>query len=203
LLEIGCADGLFLAMAKDYVTLGIEPNAKMMQGNRFAQDIRQGFFPEVLAGAELRFDVIALHCVLEHVPDVDAMIESLKRHLAPGGSLLINVPVASGPMFQLARALYALGIHYPFDRLWQKDFVSPHLHYFARANLARLFANHGLRLVDETPLALFSLGGIYRRLGLDPSIRRVQRLATLAALYAYYPVSRLIPDARAFVFAVH
>lgn len=201
LLEIGCADGLFLAMARDYVALGIEPNARMMQGNPFAQEIRCGFFPEALGAAELRFDVIALHCVFEHVPDVDAMIESLKLHLAPGGSILINVPVSSGLLFRLARALRALGIEYPFDRLWQKGFVSPHLHYFARPSLTRLFASHGLRLVDETPLAFFSLGGIYRRLGLDPSIRLGQRVATLAGLYAYYPLARLLPDARAFVFA--
>ena len=202
LLEIGCADGLFLAMASDYVGLGIEPNARMMQGNPLAQRIRSGFFPEALPDPDQRFDVIALHCVLEHVPDVDALIASLKGHLAPGGSILINVPVSSGLLFRLAHALHALRIEYPFDRLWQQGFVSPHLHYFARGNLARLFARHGLELVDEMPLAFFSLGGIYRRLGLDPGIRLAQRVATLVALYGYYPLARLLPDARAFVFAV-
>ena len=202
LLEIGCADGLFLAMASDYVALGIEPNPRMLNGNPFGQEIRIGFFPDALAGVELRFDVIALHCVFEHVPDVEALIESLKRHLAPGGTILINVPVSSGLLFQAARLLRVLGIEYPFDRLWQKGFVSPHLHYFARGNLARLFAKHGVGLLDETPLGFFSLGGIYRRLDLDPGIRFAQRMATLIALYACYPISRLLPDARAFLFAV-
>ena len=104
-------------------------------------------------------------------------------------------------MFKMSRALYELRVKYPFDRIWQKGFVSPHLHYFAKQNLARLFDNHGLALVGETQLALFSLGGIYQRLSLDPNIRFAQRIAALGSLYAYYPVSRLAPDARAFVFA--
>ncbi|HEY5949281.1 MAG TPA: class I SAM-dependent methyltransferase [Kofleriaceae bacterium] len=203
LLEIGCADGLFLEMARDrgYETLGIEPNAKMMSGNRFGQNIRSGFFPQVLAGDDTRFDIIALNCVFEHVPDVDAMIEDFKRYLAPNGSVMINVPVSSGAMFKVAHVLFRARLKYPFDRLWQKSFVSPHLHYFASKNLAPLFARHGLELVDERGLAMFSLGGIYRRLSLDPNIRFTQRISALGFMYAYYPISRLVPDARAFVFA--
>lgn len=203
LVELGCADGLFLKMATErgYTVLGIEPNTKMMNGNPFAQPIRQGFFPDVLDAGD-RFDIIALNCVFEHVPDVDALIEAFKRHLAPGGSVMVNVPVSSGFMFKLSRALYSARVRYPFDRIWQKGFVSPHLHYFAKDNLARLFERHGMRLVGDTKLALFSLGGIYKRLSLDPNIRFAQRLAALGSLYAYYPVSRLIPDARAFVFAI-
>jgi len=204
LLELGCADGLFLQMAETdngYTTLGIEPNTKMMGGNQLGREILQGFFPDVLAGRADRFDIIALNCVLEHVPDVDGMIESFKRYLAPGGSVMINVPVSSGLTFKLSRALYRMRVAYPFDRLWQKGFVSPHLHYFEKDNLARLFGKHGLSLVADTKLALFSLGGIYRRLALDPNIRFVQRISALGSLYAYYPVSRLIPDARAFVFS--
>ena len=202
LLELGCADGLFLAMAKErgYDAVGIEPNTKMMNGNPHGMHITKGFFPDVLTGDE-RFDIIALNCVFEHVPDVDGLIEAFKRHLAPGGSVMINVPVSSGFMFKMSRALYGLRMRYPFDRLWQKGFVSPHLHYFEKGNLAKLFAKHGLSLVGETKLSLFSLGGIYRRLNLDPNIRFVQRIAALGSLYAYYPVSRLAPDARAFVFA--
>jgi SAM-dependent methyltransferase len=203
MLELGCADGLFLAMAESengYTTLGIEPNTKMM-GASPRGEILHGFFPGVLGDRVDRFDIIALNCVLEHVPDIDAMIDSFKRYLAPGGSVMINVPVSSGLMFKLSRALYRMRVAYPFDRLWQKGFVSPHLHYFEKNNLALLFANHGFELVADTKLALFSLGGIYRRLALDPNIRFVQRISALGSLYAYYPVSRLIPDARAFVFS--
>jgi SAM-dependent methyltransferase len=202
LLELGCADGLFLAMAQDrgYDAAGIEPNAKMEAGNPHHQDIRRGFFPDVLAPDE-RFDIIALNCVFEHVPQAGAMLDAFALHLDPDGSVMLNVPVSSGLMFKVARGMYRVGMRYPFDRIWQKGFVSPHVHYFAKDNLARLLAQHGFALIGETDLALFSLGGINRRLALDPNIRAAQRLTTLAALYLYYPVSRILPDARAFVFA--
>jgi SAM-dependent methyltransferase len=203
LLEIGCADGLFLEMAKQrgYDTLGIEPNEKMAAGNPHKQNVRRGFFPDVMSASDGKFDIIALNCVFEHVPDVAALIDAFKRYLTDDGSIMINVPVSSGAMFKLSHALYRANVKYPFDRLWQKGFVSPHLHYFAKDNLARLFGKHGLALVDDAKLAMFSLGGIYRRLSLDPNIRFAQRMAALGSLYAYYPVSRIAPDARAFVFA--
>lgn len=203
LLEIGCADGLFLAMAKErngYIAVGIEPNAKMMGGNKHGEDIRRGFFPDAMRPDEAPYDIIALNCVFEHVPDVEAMIEAFKRHLAPGGSVMINVPLSSGLMFKMSRVAYKLNVRYPFDRIWQKGFVSPHLHYFEKSTLARLFAKHGFSLAGDTKLAMFSLGGVYKRLSLDPNIRFAQRLAALGSLYAYYPVSRLAPDAGAFVF---
>jgi SAM-dependent methyltransferase len=203
LLELGCADGLFLELAREhngFEVLGIEPNTKMMAGNKHGHEIRRGFFPEVLAGSATRFDVIALNCVFEHVPDVAVMLEAFKAYLVPGGSVMLNVPVSSGFMFRAAHALFRLGVRYPFDRLWQQGFVSPHLHYFAAGNLARLLDRHGFALVAETPLSLFSLGGIYQRLSLDPNIRFVQRWTALGGLYAYYPLQKLAPDARAFVF---
>jgi SAM-dependent methyltransferase len=204
LLELGCADGLFLELAREhngYRPLGIEPNTKMMAGNRHGHEIRQGFFPEVLAGDDRKFDIIALNCVFEHVPDVDAMLEAFAARLAPGGSVMLNVPVSSGFMFRASHALFRVGMRYPFDRIWQKGFVSPHLHYFASGNLSRLAQRHGFELVAETPLSMFSLGGIYQRLSLDPNIRFVQRWTALGGLYAYYPLSKLAPDARAFVFS--
>lgn len=205
LLEIGCADGLFLKLARDrngYEVLGIEPNTKMMGGNPHRENVRQGFFPDVLGDDETRYDIIALNCVFEHVPALDAMIESFKRYLKPGGSVMLNVPVSSGFMFKVSRTLFRLGFAYPFDRIWQKGFVSPHVHYFAGGNLARLFEKHAMTLVAEKPLVMFSLGGLYKRLSLDPNIRMFQRAYSLGFLYAYYPVSKVAPDARAFVFSV-
>ncbi len=203
LCEVGCADGLFLQMARDrgYTGIGIEPNTKMMAGNQHGMEIRRGFFPDVLQPGDGPFDIIALNCVFEHVPDVEALIEAFKKHLAPGGSVMINVPVSSGLMFKLSRAMYKARVRYPFDRIWQKGFVSPHLHYFEKSTLTRLFQKHGMSLVGEAKLALFSLGGVYKRLSLDPNIRFAQRIAALGSLYAYYPISKLMPDAGAFLFA--
>jgi len=102
--------------------------------------------------------VIALNCVFEHVPDVDAMLDSFVAYLAPGGSVMLNVPVASGFMFKASRALYRVRVRYPFDRIWQKGFVSPHLHYFSATNLARLAD----KLYFGGPVALESVSFLVR-----------------------------------------
>jgi SAM-dependent methyltransferase len=189
LLEIGCADGLFLDMAHDrsgYEAIGIEPNAKMIAGNPRGRDIHVGFFPDVLAGSELVFDIIALNCVFEHVPDLEGMIASFKRYLAPGGSVMLNVPVSSGFMFKLSRALYAVGVRYPFDRIWQKGFVSPHLHFFSTDNISRLLARNGLQLVASAPLAVQP--GWYPR----PAEHRSEHPRGAAVVGARLPL-RLLP----------
>jgi SAM-dependent methyltransferase len=202
LLEIGCADGLFLKLAAErgFTGFGIEPNVKMIAANIHQQDIRQGFFPDVIEGSRERFDVIALNCVLEHIPSLDTFLGHMRRFLKPGGTIAINVPVASGLLFKLSRQLYRVGIKYPWERMWQTGFVSPHLSFFTTKGISSLFKKNGLRLIKEHDLLLFSLGGIFARLSLDPSIRFVQRTLIGTLLYLYYPISRTFPDSKVFFF---
>jgi SAM-dependent methyltransferase len=201
LLEIGCADGLFLKLAKDrngYECVGIEPNTKMIAGNVHRQDIRLGFFPQAIELEHEDYDMIVLNCVLEHIDNLPAMILDFKSFLASGGTIAINVPVATGLVFRLSRFLGRMGITYPFKRIWQEGFVSPHMSFFSSASIEKLFRKHGLAVVLERPLALFSLGGIFARLSLDPSIRFFQKLYIATGLYCYYPASRLFPDSKVF-----
>jgi SAM-dependent methyltransferase len=201
LLEIGCADGLFLKLAKDrnqYECVGIEPNTKMIAGNVHRQDIRLGFFPQALELEQEDYDMIVLNCVLEHIDNLPSMILDFKSFLAPGGTIAINVPVATGLVFRASRFLGRMGITYPFKRIWQEGFVSPHMSFFSSASIEKLFRKHGLPVVLERPLALFSLGGIFARLSVDPSIRFFQKLYIATGLYLYYPASRLFPDSKVF-----
>jgi len=203
LLEIGCADGLFLKLARQhnqYEVRGIEPNTKMIASNPHNQQIKVGYFPQVLEGDTLKYDMIILNCVFEHVPNPQSLIESFKLYLKPQGTVVINVPVASGLMFRVSKLLYKLGIKYPFNRVWQKDFVSPHVHFFTSKSIAKLFNLNQMQLVVDKPLSLFSLGGIYSRLSIDPNSRVFQKLVIMVLLYCYYPISALFPDSRVFFF---
>ncbi len=204
LLEVGCADGLFLKIAEEtngYQVLGVEPNDKMAQGKPFHQNVLMGFFPEVFAkDSTKRFDIIALHDVFEHIPDVHKMIEQFKDYLAPGGTIVINLPVSSGVLFQISKWGYKFGIRYPFDRLWQKGFFTPHVHFFSKQSIQKLFAQHGCSTTAQTSMDFFNLKGIYDRLGIDPNMGRTRRIATLIGLYLFYPASKAFPDARAFFF---
>jgi len=51
------------------------------------------------------FDAVTLFDVLEHVPDLDAVAQQLDAQLAPGGILVLVVPVYDGPLGPLVRHL--------------------------------------------------------------------------------------------------
>ena len=67
------------------------------------------------------------------------MIEQLKKMMTDDGIILINLPSSHGIIFKLSEFLYKFGINKFYDRLWQKGMSSPHLSYFNRDNLIKLF----------------------------------------------------------------
>jgi SAM-dependent methyltransferase len=107
-LDYGCGDGTFLAMLADAEGEASErrcTGAEVKQAvvddcrQRFAQ--RQGLrFVRVdeLDAAEHQhaYDLLVCMEVLEHVLEVEAVLERFQRLLAPRGRLLVSVPVETG-----------------------------------------------------------------------------------------------------------
>jgi 2-polyprenyl-3-methyl-5-hydroxy-6-metoxy-1,4-benzoquinol methylase len=93
-LEVGCGPGLMLAAFKrrGWRVLGIERNeaAAEMGRTRFAVEIVSTSIEEL--PADLRFDLIILFQVLEHIGEPVALLNECGKRLAPGGNLIINVP---------------------------------------------------------------------------------------------------------------
>jgi len=96
LAEIGCGHGLLQKQVEDAYgrqVTGFDLNEYALQHNVSQQsrvccyDIFQKSEP--LHG---RFDLIFLFDVLEHITDEDSFLQAVVFHLAPGGSLVINVP---------------------------------------------------------------------------------------------------------------
>ncbi|WP_229414186.1 class I SAM-dependent methyltransferase [Zemynaea arenosa] len=165
LLDVGCAHGWFLeAASNQYQVLGIEPD-EAVAGRTSARGlpVRCGFFPNVLADDE-RFDVIVFNDVLEHIPDVRAAVDACHRHLNPNGVLVLNLPNSGGFFYRLSKVLARAGVAGPFERLWQKDLPSPHVHYFNPANLSRLIERHGFRSERAFQLPAIRANGLYERI---------------------------------------
>lgn len=53
-----------------------------------------------LTDAHGTFALIMFHHSLEHIPDPIAALEVAHRHLAPGGSVLVRMPIADGPLWR-------------------------------------------------------------------------------------------------------
>ena len=104
ILDYGCGDGSFLAML---LASGVQPADAV--GADVATDliddcrtrlgttgIRFLTLPELSRLPDASFDVIFCMEVLEHVPTSEDVLDRLETLLAPGGRLVISVPVETG-----------------------------------------------------------------------------------------------------------
>lgn len=191
ILEIGSAWGWFLEAAtrRGAVAHGIEPEAANVELSRAAgHSVELGFFPSDLRD-QGPYDLIVFNDVFEHIPDPAGLGAELERRLAPGGLLVINLPSSDGTIYRIASMFRRLGFASPYERLWQKDFASPHVSYFNPASLRRMIEGHS-RLAWQSTFALPSVV----RDGLGERIRSSHRGALGSAIHAgMWGLSYLLP----------
>jgi 2-polyprenyl-3-methyl-5-hydroxy-6-metoxy-1,4-benzoquinol methylase len=98
LLDIGCGNGTFLhlARARGFIPHGMDMSeqAVAIARDQYGLDVRQG---EIGGDAwqGRRFDFVTLFHVLEHLPEPEAALQFIRTLLAPGGSLIVQVPNAA------------------------------------------------------------------------------------------------------------
>jgi SAM-dependent methyltransferase len=137
LLDVGCGDGHFLAVARErgWNTHGSEyGDAPRRRAAALGLDVRPA--PFTASGEEIgSFDVVTAIEVLEHVPSPRDEVLSIASLLRPGGCLYLTTPnfnavtrVLIGPRWRV--------IEYP-----------EHLNFFTAATLDELLATAGLRRV--------------------------------------------------------
>jgi len=85
----------------------------------------------------LTFDVIVAGDVIEHLENFDGFIESCKRHLRPGGRLLISTPNPWYWRYVVKSALFKRVQSNPEHTCW-----------LCPVTLAQLLARHGMRVVE-------------------------------------------------------
>jgi SAM-dependent methyltransferase len=195
LLDVGSAHGWFLEEASArFKVLGIEPDAAV--GEKAAArglPVRYGYFPSALHGGE-QFDVIVFNDVIEHIPDIDGAVEACSEHLAADGILVLNLPSSRGFFYRLSKLFVHLGWRGPFERMWQKDLPSPHVHYFDDANLTGLVGRHGFNLVQSFPLPSLRTSGLIERLRFVGKVSKPMLYTQYLAAMCVIPVLRLFPS---------
>jgi SAM-dependent methyltransferase len=102
LLEIGCAGGVFLDLARraGFRVRGVEFSADAAQfaRDKFALDVHTGDLASARF-ADDSFDVIFMGDVLEHIPDPRSTIAEIRRVLAPGGLLVVLCPMQTNTIY--------------------------------------------------------------------------------------------------------
>lgn len=105
-LDYGCGDGTFLALwlrsdSRPAHATGVEIDDRLVEDcwKRFATMEDLSFVPARELGNPAhagKYEAIICMEVLEHVVAVDDLLEQFDRWLAPGGELLVSVPVETG-----------------------------------------------------------------------------------------------------------
>lgn len=175
-LEVGCGPGLFLmeAASLGLKTVGIEPfEAMARRGRENNCDVRLGLFPTCLEEHE-QFDAIVFNDVFEHLPNAREVLRTCLSHLVPGGLVVLNLPNSRGLFFRVARLAARFGYVGPWNRMWQKMFFTPHLHYWSPISLGKMCDAVDLEQVTEPiDLASVSRKGLWKRIRVAPDMSLV------------------------------
>jgi 2-polyprenyl-3-methyl-5-hydroxy-6-metoxy-1,4-benzoquinol methylase len=195
LLDVGCAHGWFLDAGRDagYETMGIEPSTRIAQkGISRGHKVLTGYFPEALQGRG-KFDTVSFNDVFEHIPRASGTMRHAADILKRDGVLSIAIPTNRGFFYRLSKIFARVGVIGPFERLWQKQFSSPHLYYFNEQILTAMAAREGLDPVYRGTLPSVRLDGLWDRLMYDTSASRLKNIVIFSVVACAIPLLRFLP----------
>lgn len=196
LLDVGCAHGWFLELAakRNFTVFGLEPDKDMsILAASGGQPVWHGFFPDDIPHGK-QFDVIVFNDVFEHLPDVSEAMNSCRKLLKTGGILVINLPCSKGIFYQLATLLDRIGFSSPLERMWQKQFASPHLAYFTPSQLFQLAEQFGFTEVHRSSLPSFETQGLWERLRYDRTTSLFSSAIIWLSLLLLNPLLQILPS---------
>lgn len=195
LLDVGAAHGWFLELARErFDVLGIEPDVAVRErAAARGLPMRGGYFPDTLEPGRA-FDIIVFNDVIEHIPAIDDALAACHQHLRPGGLLVLNVPSRRGFFYRTSKLLARCGWPGPFERMWQKGFPSPHVHYFDASTLQSLVQRHGFVAERMELLPSISVRGTWERIRYAADAPLAASAAQYLAVLAMFPLARLFPS---------
>ena len=149
---------------KVYITEQITPmfdylkrHIPLLEGSEFFEDTPLGWYNHGIRCEDVTrltfddecFDTVLSFDVLEHVPDYHAAVSQISRVLAPGGSLLLTVPIAPDAYQSHRRAR--------IDENGQVEFVlEPEYHGNPLGPPSLCFTSFGFDLIDDIKRSGFS-----------------------------------------------
>jgi len=143
ILDIGCGTGDFLesCIKNGWIINGIEPNegARKLAVNKTKISIYVDI-EEILNLNDVKFDVITMWHVLEHIPNLKEYIVILNKLLKPKGTLIIAVP-----NYKSYDATY-------YGKFWAAYDVPRHLWHFSQKSIELLFNKINLQVVKILPM---------------------------------------------------
>ena len=142
ILDYGCGTGEFLhaCQKKGWKITGVEPS--QLARNQASELTGISIYNDLNSIQEETFDAITLWHVLEHVPELDIVLTTLKSKLKPHGTIFIAVPN------------YKSADSKKYQNHWAAYDVPRHLWHFSYKNISILFKKNSLSLNSTIPMKL-------------------------------------------------
>lgn len=166
LLDIGCACGSFLDMARlfGFKTKGIELSKTQVEyaRNQLNLDVLQSDSVEPLIKDHRKFfNVITMWDVLEHIADAKGALEKIHSLLAIEGVLMLKIPNSS---FQIIKAKLARLV---FPRMRKVLGAGDHVVHFTRQTILKMLLNAKFEVLifenSKRDLAQYSPFSLFQR----------------------------------------
>ena len=203
-LEIGCGNGWWLetCRANDIECTGIEPEhiyEHYHQANGL--NVIYGFYPAVSPKKAGGYDFIIFNDVFEHIPDINGLVESLRKDLSDDGILIINLPMSTGFFYRMATFQHKFGFNSNLARMWQFNFHSPHMNYFNEQNMKLLLDKHSFDCLSVLKLNTLDFSSIKERILADKGVNKAKAALMTTSLTLLKPVIlHSEPDIKVFFF---
>ncbi|MBJ7879661.1 class I SAM-dependent methyltransferase [Gelidibacter salicanalis] len=142
LLDVGCGTGDFLQVAAKagWTITGIEPNinARAIANKKTQNAVHNA--ERLFQFKANTYDVITLWHVLEHLPNLEEHISTLKNLLKPGGTLIIAVPNYRSYDAQL------------YKEFWAAYDAPRHLWHFSQDAIKNLSIRADMNVIEILPM---------------------------------------------------
>ena len=170
LFEIGCATGVFMAMARsagwEVVGIDISDYAASKAREKDLEAYSGSIADLTAADFAGKFDAIVMFDVLEHLSDPNLELDFAFQALKPGGILIFASPLSSSLWARI------------MGKKWHAYVPPQHLHFFSKKNAIRIAENHNFEVVACVNLGKkFTVPYILRMLNTWQGLKIWQKLA--------------------------
>ncbi len=165
ILEIGSGHGYFIDECNiaNIEIIGSEASLKSLKRLKliYGEKILKVHLPNPIK-TDMMFDIVIFNDVFEHLEKINDVIKEVSFVLKYDGIVILNLPTSDGIIFKISKFLLNLKINKFYDRLWQKNSSSPHLSYFNKLNLTKLFSKNGFTLLESGNLETLEFNNLDR-----------------------------------------
>jgi SAM-dependent methyltransferase len=156
ILDVGCGDGHFAALTFPAgIEIGLDLKWAVVAEGRTNGPYRHADVADGtrLPYANAAFRTVVSNCVIEHIPDIEALVGEVARVLAPSGRFVFSVPNErfTDSLFTVGwlKQLGLEGLAARFGRWWNAN--ATHFNLDGSDVWSARLARHGLTIVCRTP----------------------------------------------------